>query len=245
MEEYYYMSVDDSPVGPLTLEKLRSVPLQPHTMVWKTALPDWVTASKMLELQDMFDNANSGHRPPPFQRQEQHYGTGGAARGNPTFDSESKVYSRNFNVDQLSQEQVKIFSQHGFNNIISQTGIIILSIVTFGIFAIIFHGLKHDKLPKIQYDDFGTHIGIALIFVPFFNFYWFFVFWLRLVDRVNFQFKLRHLPLPINREFALVVCILSLIPYINILVGLILIPILAGKIQQAVNQLAEMKQQNF
>lgn len=87
-------------------------------------------------------------------------------------------------------------------------------ILTIGIFGTIYLGLKHSKLPLIKSDDFTAGKGIGFLFIPFFNLYWQFVFWLRLVDRINFQYRLRGEPDPVSRDLALWTIILSLVGFV-------------------------------
>jgi len=247
MEQYYYMSIYNSPAGPFTLDQLRSLPLLYETLVWKTALPNWVTAGSLPELVDKFSQQYTGYQAPSFGQQgyghqqynQQQYGY------NDTYGSRIDYYSDEFNTDFLSQEQVSFYSQHGFYTTFHPVLMVFLHLVTLGLFTIIYHGLKHDKLPKIQHDDFSSGKAIGFLFIPYFNLYWIFVFWKRIVARINFQYKLRHLPEPISKQFTAVFCVFMVIPYINIIAVFILMPILSVKIQMAANQLAEMQQRQF
>ena len=78
-----------------------------------------------------------------------------------------------------------------------------LSIITLGIFGLVYMGLKHGQLPKVKSNDPGAGKAIGFWFIPFFHYYWIFVFWLRLVDRINFQYRLRGAPAPVSRNFAI------------------------------------------
>lgn len=122
--------------------------------------------------------------------------------------------------------------------------VVILGIVTLNIFTVIYHGLKHSRLPKVRPDDFSAGRAIGFLFIPFFNFYWIFVFWTRLVQRINFQFKLRGQLPPVAEELGVAVAILtilSMIPVLGIVTAavnwLILLPILSAQIQSAANRL--------
>jgi len=124
-------------------------------------------------------------------------------------------------------------------------GAVVLGIVTLNIFAVIFHGLKFSRLPRVRADDFTAGKAIGFLFIPFFNFHWIFVFWTRLAQRINFQFKLRNQPPPVSEGLGVAVAvltILSLIPGLGIATAivnwLILIPILSSQIQSAANRLA-------
>ena len=94
----------------------------------------------------------------------------------------------------------------------------------------------------VKPDDPSAGKAIGFLFIPIFNLYWTFVVWLRLVDRINFQFRLRGHPAPISRNLALWAIISSFAGWIvgiGLLVGPILALIAAAQIQTAANKLAE------
>jgi hypothetical protein len=65
--QYYYASYGQS-VGPLSLEQLLKVNLQPQSLVWKSGLPEWVRAISLPELAVCFPGVNA---PPPFSANTQ------------------------------------------------------------------------------------------------------------------------------------------------------------------------------
>jgi hypothetical protein len=148
-------------------------------------------------------------------------------------------YDKFFNVDQLPAVQREAYKQHSLTEF-APWAVIVLTILTLGIFGVIYHGLKHSQLPVVKEDDFGAGKGIGFLFIPFFNLYWVFVFWLRLVDRINFQYRLRGAAPPVSRDLALAALIVSLVGWILFLgwVGAILALVVAGQIQSAANRLA-------
>ncbi len=150
----------------------------------------------------------------------------------------SMVYQPQFEMTRLTAAQRELFKKNYLFETFSVGGAIALHYVTLGIFTFIFMGLKHSKLPKIHPDDFSAGKAIGFLFIPFFNIYWIFVFWLRLVDRINFQFRLRDLPMPISRGLTLAAVIVGIIPYVGFVSWLVLYPILVSEIQGACNQLA-------
>lgn len=136
------------------------------------------------------------------------------------------------------------FLQHRLTHF-DTAGAVVLGIITLNIFAVIHHGLKFSRLPRVRPDDFTAGRAIGFLFIPFFNFHWIFVFWTRLAQRINFQFKLRNLPPPVSGGLGIAVAILtilSIIPGLGVATAavnwLILIPILSSQIQSAANQLA-------
>ena len=148
------------------------------------------------------------------------------------------IYSPTFDTTQLSEEERDACMAHGFVSTFPTAVLVLLHFLTMGLFTTIYHGLKHSELPIVRPDDFTAGKAIGFLFIPFFNLYWFFVFWLRLADRVNFQFALRGRPAPVSRGLLLASLIICLIPYLGMLSGLILFPICVGQIQSACNQLA-------
>ena len=152
------------------------------------------------------------------------------------------VYSPGFDLAKLAPSQAERFKKHEFIDTFPTALVVLLHIFTLGIFTVIFQGLKHSRMPLIRYDDFRAGKAIGFMFIPFFNLYWLFVFWLRLVDRINFQYRLRGHPEAVSRGLAMTTCVLGVIPYVNILVAYpILMSILTAQVQSAANRLAEMQ----
>jgi uncharacterized protein DUF2510 len=146
-------------------------------------------------------------------------------------------YDKRFDLNQLSPEQREEYKQHTLTEF-PTWAVVVLSILTLGIFGTIYHGLKHSRLPLVKSDDFTAGKGIGFLFIPFFNLYWVFVFWLRLVDRINFQYRLRGASDPISRDLTLWTIILSFFTWL-IPVSPILALIVAGQIQSATNGLVK------
>jgi len=99
--------------------------------------------------------------------------------------------------------------------------------------------LSLSKLPPAKEGDFRAGKGIGFMFIPFFNLYWLFRFVLSLTDRLNFQFRLRGQKPPISRGLALASCIVYVIPYVDAISWLLLMPIVAGQMQAATNRLVD------
>lgn len=146
------------------------------------------------------------------------------------------VYESYFNVNDIAPDMRESLKRHGMRKFPTAVAIL-LHFVTLGIFTIIYYGLKHSELPKIKSDDFSAGRAIGFLFIPFYNIYWEFKFWLRLCDRINFQCKLRNMGSPVPRGLLLATVIVGLIPYINLISWAILLPISIGFIQSAINKL--------
>jgi hypothetical protein len=155
----------------------------------------------------------------------------------PIFGS-TMVYDELFDLNQIPPDLREQYKRHGFFDTFSVGGAIVLHFITFGIFTLIFMGLKHSKFPRIRPDDFGAGKAIGFMFIPFLNIYWIFVFWLRLADRINFQFKLRNQAPAVNRGLVLAAVIVGIIPYVGLISWLIIYPIVISEVQGACNALA-------
>jgi hypothetical protein len=118
---------------------------------------------------------------------------------------------------------------------------VVLHFLTFGIFPLVHLSNLHDRLPKAESDDPSAGRAIGFSFIPYFNFYWIVFNTLRLADRINLQFRLRGLPDRVPRGLALAAGVLSVVPYINFILGFtILWPITIAYFQRAVNELAAL-----
>lgn len=149
------------------------------------------------------------------------------------------VYGPHFELISLSEEQRRAFSQHGMNLTVSIDAVIGMHFITLGLFTLFLFGLKHSLLPQIRHDDFRAQRAIGFMFIPFFNLYWQFRFWLRLVDRVNFQLRLAGLGPAISRRLMLATIIVGVVPGVNAAAFLVMYPICIVRIQRACNDLAE------
>ncbi len=117
---------------------------------------------------------------------------------------------------------------------------VILNILTFGLFGLIHFGRMHDRLPMAASNDPSTARSIGFQFIPYYNLYWVFFNSLRLCDRLDLQLKLRGRRRRAPRGLTLGTCVVSVIPYVNLLALLLLWPIVAGRLQSAVNEIAEL-----
>lgn len=115
----------------------------------------------------------------------------------------------------------------------------ILHLLTFGIFPLIHFGMCHDNLPRAHPNDPSSAKAIGFAFIPYFNLYWVFFSSLRLADRINLQLRLRGLQPMVPRGLMIATSIMSVIPYVNILLGFpIMWTIAVCYYQRAINRLA-------
>jgi hypothetical protein len=155
-------------------------------------------------------------------------------------------YEKFYNLDAVPEEQRREWMRHELKDF-PTPAVVVLSILTLGFFGTIYHGLKHGKLPEVRQDDFGAGKAIGFLFIPFFNLYWYFVFWLRLVDRINFQHRLRGGAPPVNRDltmWALILGVSSIIIPFAWIASAIMALIVAAQIQTAANELAREEVQH-
>ena len=117
----------------------------------------------------------------------------------------------------------------------------VLNVVTLGLFPLIHFGLMHDRLPRATHNDPSAGKAIGFQFIPYFNLYWVFFSALRLADRLSLQFRLRGLPDRAPRGLLLAACIFTVIPYVNILIGIpIMWTITVCFLQSSVNKIAAL-----
>jgi hypothetical protein len=147
------------------------------------------------------------------------------------------VYNPYFDLRKIPLDQREEFKNHTLDTTFPVAVVILLHFVTLGIFTFIHFGLLHSRLPIIKSDDFSGGKAIGFLFIPFFNIYWIFVFWGRLTDRINFQYKLRNQPAPISKGLVITSVAIAIIPYLGILSFIFLLPIVVGTIRSACNRL--------
>lgn len=116
---------------------------------------------------------------------------------------------------------------------------VLLQFMTFGLFSLIHYGLTHDKLPKALHNDPSGGKAVGFSFIPYFNFYWCIFNPLRLADRLNLQSRLRDRGDRVPRGYIMACGILSVIPYINMLVAIPMWGAGVYLLQQAINELAD------
>lgn len=135
----------------------------------------------------------------------------------------------------LTQEQIEAFSKVRVSSF-SPVLAVILSIITLGIFPWIYYPLQHSHYPKVKPDDPSGAKAFWFQWIPLFNIYWYFVMWARLIDRLNFQYRLRGHPGPMNRSLPIwIFAATILLGGLGLIVGLYAI----GQYQGAANRLAE------
>lgn len=150
------------------------------------------------------------------------------------------AYEPYFNISSLPNSDIQNMKYNWFISRLHVARAVIFNVLTFWLFSTMYYGLKHSDLPKIKPDDFSAWKAIGYLFIPFYNLYRFCVFWLRLVDRVNFQYTLRDKEGPVSRTLTIVFLVFSYIPYLNF-INIVLWNILVWQLQSAINGLVAEK----
>lgn len=65
----YYIIINDQQQGPFAKEELLSRGLTPQTMVWCQGMPDWMPASSVHDLNDLFARPQQPQYQQPYQQQ--------------------------------------------------------------------------------------------------------------------------------------------------------------------------------
>jgi len=145
------------------------------------------------------------------------------------------IYDPAFDLGNISDQQRSAFARHRLTWVLSIDALIFLHFATLGLFTLIHFGLMHSRMPMIKYDDFTARRAIGFSFIPLFNLYWVFRFWLRIADRVGLQTRLRGFRQAIPESLMRATVIVSLIPVAGF-ASLIMYPVCIGQIQRSCNE---------
>ena len=154
------------------------------------------------------------------------------------------VYSDSVDLNQtLTPELQEAYKHNLLTPGMPAWAFVFLSVITFGVFGTVYLQLKQSKLPVVKRDDPSAGKAIGFMFIPLFNLYWYFVVWRRLVDRINFQYRLRGQPPPIDPGQVMTAQVLAIAGWflfgIGGIVGCIWLLVLGAQIESASNRLAE------
>lgn len=152
----------------------------------------------------------------------------------------SMLYAPGFDVRMLPIPERARLAQHSLRPF-PVWAVGVLNVLTFGIFPLIHFSSMHDRLPQGAANDPSGGKAIGFSFIPYFNLYWCFFNALRLSDRLTLQARLRGLSDRAPRGLLTAACILTVIPYVNFLIGIpILWTIAACSLQSSVNRIAAL-----
>jgi hypothetical protein len=169
-------------------------------------------------------------------------GSGGEENGGEI--TAADVYNDSTDLNQaLTHGQREAYKRNLLTPGMSGWAVAILSTITFGVFGAVYLQLKQSELPVVKTDDPSAGKAIGFMFIPLFNFYWYFVVWKRLVDRINFQYRLRGHPPPLDNSQVMAAQVLSIAGWFLLgIVGFaacVWLLILGAQIQSASNRLAD------
>lgn len=157
----------------------------------------------------------------------------------------SDPYSPFFDLSTLPPETVNGWRQHRFHATFSVALLLLVHFLTFGLASPFLIARKYAFLPRIRPDDFSTAKAAGFLFIPFYAFYWVFVFCHRIADRLALQARLWGLPGAPPKGMATALAIgwvISAIPYVGLLfwlpLHLALWPIFLVQLQRFCNRLA-------
>jgi len=147
----------------------------------------------------------------------------------------TNIYADFFTIDSIDSLEIERMKKTLFHRKPMAFGWgLLLHYLTLGIFTVFNYGSKYSKLPMLTLRDFKSTKAIGFCFIPFYSFYWTFIFMRHLAFRINFQFKLRNEKSPISVGLATAIAVLSVIPYLGVIVNyLVLWPIMYVKVQKA------------
>ncbi len=157
--------------------------------------------------------------------------------------NESEIYLERFNVSRLSDEQMVQFKNHKFVTKLHPIIPVLLNYTLIGLIVFFIYYLSlHSKLPKVNKTrDVSGVKAVGFCFIPIYNaFYWYHSVWQRLIERLNFQHKLRNSPYRISYDTGGFTTVLGIIPYLNLLSIFIFGPILFWKVQTSINRLIDI-----
>lgn len=235
---YFIIDENNQHAGPFAVDQLKSKNITRTTKVWCQGMPDWFEAGRVEDLKGLFGTPDFSEIPPSLPQKTIVYSDSYRSAYSHSFTAKP-IYDNDCQIRDLDLKEIKNYKKNQLFETFSVGLGILLHVLTLGIFTTIYCGLKHSKLPKIKSDDFDAGTAIGFLFIPFYNFYWIFMFWRRLAKRINFQFKLRDLNPPVSLGLATTVCVLTLIPYLGGIINIVLKAILFAQIQSATNILAE------
>ena len=162
----------------------------------------WISLDKHLAEVRARDNAPAPVRPP--QRAGVPMTPGGVSMGTP-MQREQRI---------RAAEMIRPFPI---------VALILLHFLTAGVYTFFWITSAHGVLPKMKADDPTAARAISLCFVPFYNFYWIVIVYVRLGQRINSLSNAYHLPKVIPIPLAYAMTLLIAIPIAMYTAGSVLL----------------------
>jgi hypothetical protein len=142
-------------------------------------------------------------------------------------------------IEQLTPGQRVAFGHHSVRTF-PVWALVVLHVLTFGLSSLVHFGLQNDRLPNVAHDDPSGAKAIGFSFIPYFNLYWIVFSWLRLTDRVNFQFRLRGRAPPVSRGYVTFCAVVTAILPLFIPFGVLASIFAVAQMRKALNEIAAM-----
>ncbi len=154
----------------------------------------------------------------------------------------------------VAPAELAVTGQRHILTTFSVPGVVLLHLVSFGLFPLVHFNMMHDRLPKLRRSDPSAFVSVALSFVPGVNLLWFLFALPRLCLRINEQRRFAGLPETAPQSLALIVATLllcgtagTILPWTGwaLLVTTlwVLIPVFIAVLQASVNELALTRKQ--
>lgn len=270
MKKYYY-SDGEKQFGPVSLEELKEKDITRETLVWHQDLSVWVEAQSLEEFNDYFATKppplpkQEPPKPPPLPKDEKKnepvYGYG----------SYRPPYEKSV-VDTLKTYMIVIaiflgigmlFSRIGYYYSINESwdideaGAIVqlLSIpiiIVYVIYLMMFIYKKWKHLLSLEegyIDDVTPGKAVGFMFIPFYNFYWIFVVFVRFSKRLNAVYHNKkgiYDRIPVGLSVALSITVVSsiilqYIPVLGDLLSLSIVVLLLVYLSSVINAFDELR----
>ncbi|MFC2132269.1 DUF4339 domain-containing protein [Bacteroidota bacterium] len=277
--KYYYYAIKDQQFGPISLDELKKKDfLTRETKIWHEGLYEWKYAKDIEELKEYFRSV-----PPPLSPgPQENYSTPPLLNPEPLKDYSTSSPFNNIHPISLTKKTINkplfltvILSCsligiliYFISIVAGSTPLLIVGIsllITANVFIMIFIYKKWNFIKKHSLTIPGQIVGF--LFIPFFNFYWIFVVFIRFTKIYNkvLQSNRKHdsLLIPIGLSVALsvfmlcsglfpltgfLVILLSGYEWIFVLFGLIifivfivLLSIYIYKVSDSINEISELE----
>ncbi|MDO5113486.1 MAG: DUF4339 domain-containing protein [Planctomycetia bacterium] len=231
----WFYAVDYQQFGPVPENELRrlyhSRAIPTNTMVWKQGMADWVEITQVPELVHLNFTSNAATETSP------------EITSLPTEERLQSLWKRYFFSLGFAALLFFFWIGYGISHFESTvpTGgdpdfhvsltITLLGLLCLGliVFNVVCHYMLLYNLWKIIPRSIARTTpgkAVGFLFIPLFNLYWIFIAYYVLSKQLNAVSTQKGLPPMLSPEFALVTCILSIIPQLNFIGGILLIILL-------------------
>jgi len=230
MAEWFYTQ-NGQQAGPVGDEVLRNMAasgqLQPADMVWKDGMASWMTAGSVKELFPTICAPPTDVAP---------IVDAVSLTGHAQTSTATSVAAP-FQVIGYYTPGLWANSQRHQLTELSSGLVVLLHLITGGLFSTIWFGMMHGKMPVNRHDDPSAGKAIGFMFIPLFNIYWMFFMYGRLCTRINEQRVMRGLAPTAPKGLLIAALILMLTGCGSPIGAFILMPIFVCLTQSSVNEL--------